>query len=82
MAFTPLHDRVLVRRIEGEEKTAGGLSSQNQLKKNQQKVKSSLQVKAHAKTAANLSQWLLKLATKFCSANGPAQKLRSTAKTC
>ena len=25
MSFTPLHDRVLVRRIEGEEKTAGGL---------------------------------------------------------
>ena len=25
MQFTPLHDRVLVRRIEGEEKTAGGL---------------------------------------------------------
>ena len=25
MAFTPLHDRVLVRRIEGEEKTAGGI---------------------------------------------------------
>ncbi|WP_296420594.1 co-chaperone GroES [Pseudooctadecabacter sp.] len=25
MAFTPLHDRVLVRRVEGEEKTAGGL---------------------------------------------------------
>lgn len=25
MAFTPLHDRVLVRRIEGEAKTAGGL---------------------------------------------------------
>jgi chaperonin GroES len=25
MHFTPLHDRVLVRRIEGEEKTAGGL---------------------------------------------------------
>lgn len=23
--FTPLHDRVLVRRIEGDEKTAGGL---------------------------------------------------------
>ncbi|GHE04576.1 molecular chaperone GroES [Defluviimonas sp. 20V17] len=23
--FTPLHDRVLVRRIEGEEKTSGGL---------------------------------------------------------
>lgn len=25
MAFTPLHDRVLVRRTESEEKTAGGL---------------------------------------------------------
>ena len=25
MAFTTLHDRVLVERVEGEEKTAGGL---------------------------------------------------------
>ncbi|UYV38339.1 co-chaperone GroES [Rhodobacteraceae bacterium D3-12] len=25
MKFTPLHDRVLVHRIEGEEKTSGGL---------------------------------------------------------
>ncbi len=25
MAFTPLHDRVLVRRIESDEKTMGGL---------------------------------------------------------
>jgi len=25
MAFTPLHDRVLVRRIESDEKTVGGL---------------------------------------------------------
>jgi len=25
MAFNPLHDRVVVRRVEGEEKTAGGL---------------------------------------------------------
>lgn len=25
MPFTPLHDRVLVRRIEGDEKTVGGL---------------------------------------------------------
>jgi chaperonin GroES len=25
MAFTPLHDRVLVERIEGEDKTKGGL---------------------------------------------------------
>ncbi|WP_333606350.1 co-chaperone GroES, partial [Novosphingobium sp.] len=25
MAFRPLHDRVLVRRVEAEEKTAGGI---------------------------------------------------------
>ncbi len=25
MKFTPLHDRVLVRRVEAEEKTAGGI---------------------------------------------------------
>ena len=25
MAFTPLHDRVLVERVEGDEKTAGGI---------------------------------------------------------
>ncbi|MFT4784509.1 MAG: chaperonin GroES, partial [Paracoccaceae bacterium] len=25
MAFKPLHDRVLVRRVESNEKTAGGL---------------------------------------------------------
>jgi chaperonin GroES len=25
MAFKPLHDRVLVRRLEGDEKTSGGL---------------------------------------------------------
>ncbi len=25
MSFTPLHDRVLVRRVESEEKTSGGL---------------------------------------------------------
>lgn len=25
MSFRPLHDRVLVKRIEGEEKTAGGI---------------------------------------------------------
>ena len=25
MKFRPLHDRVLIRRVEGEEKTAGGI---------------------------------------------------------
>ena len=34
MAFTPLHDRVLVRRVESEEKTAGGLIIPDSAKEN------------------------------------------------
>ncbi len=36
MNFTPLHDRVLVRRIEGEAKTAGGLIIPNSAKEKPQ----------------------------------------------
>ena len=32
MSFRPLHDRVLVRRIEAEEKTAGGIISPDSAK--------------------------------------------------
>jgi len=53
MAFTPLHDRVLVRRLEGEEKTAGGLIIPDSAKKNQLKAQLFLVAKAHAKTAAS-----------------------------
>ena len=34
MAFRPLHDRVLVRRIEAEEKTAGGIIIPDSAKEN------------------------------------------------
>ena len=37
MAFTPLHDRVLVERVEGEEKTAGGLIIPDNAKEKPQK---------------------------------------------
>ena len=36
MNFTPLHDRVLVRRIESDEKTAGGLISPDSAKEKPQ----------------------------------------------
>ena len=36
MTFTPLHDRVLVRRIESDEKTAGGLISPENAKEKPQ----------------------------------------------
>ena len=34
MAFRPLHDRVLVRRVEAEEKTAGGIIIPDSAKEN------------------------------------------------
>ena len=39
MAFTPLQDRVLVRRIEGEDKTKGGLIIPDTAKEKPQKGK-------------------------------------------
>ena len=38
MALKPLHDRVLVRRIESDEKTAGGRSFLTVQKKSQRKA--------------------------------------------
>ena len=37
MSFTPLHDRVLVRRIEGDAKTSGGLIIPDSAKEKPQK---------------------------------------------
>ena len=37
MAFKPLHDRVVVRRVESEEKTAGGLIIPDSAKEKPQK---------------------------------------------
>ena len=37
MSFTPLHDRVVVRRLESEEKTAGGLIIPDSAKEKPQK---------------------------------------------
>lgn len=53
MAFTPLHDRVLVRRTEGDEKTSGGLIIPDSAKKNQLKVRLYLAAKAPVKTPGN-----------------------------
>ena len=39
MAFTPLHDRVLVRRVESDEKTAGGLIIPDSAKEKPQRGK-------------------------------------------
>ena len=39
MKFRPLHDRVLIRRVEGEEKTAGGIIIPDTAKEKPQEAK-------------------------------------------
>jgi co-chaperonin GroES (HSP10) len=53
MNFTPLHDRVLVRRIEGEEKTKGGLIIPDSAKESPPRAKSCPWAKARGRTPGN-----------------------------
>ena len=41
MKFRPLHDRVVVKRIDAEEKTAGGIIIPDSAKESPRRVKSS-----------------------------------------
>ena len=82
MKFRPLHDRVLVRRVEAEEKTAGGIIIPDSAKEKPQEG----EVVAVGEGAYNETATALRptsrLATRSCSASGRAPKSRSTAKTC
>ena len=53
MALKPLHDRVLVRRTESEEKTSGGLIIPDSAKEKPSEGESWPQAPAPAKTAAS-----------------------------
>ena len=79
--FTPLHDRVLVRPIEEDAKTSGGLIIPDSAQGKPQKGEV-VSVGAGAKDEPALAfRWTSKPETKSCSANGPDQKSRSTAKS-
>ncbi len=82
MSFTPLPDRVLVRRIEGDETTRGGLIIPDTAKEKPQEgeVVTVGAVGEGARTA-NASRWTSGPATGSCLKNGPAQKSNSMAKT-
>lgn len=79
--FRPLHDRVVVRRVESEAKTKGGIIIPDTARKSRRKAKSSPSAPARAMSPARLSHSTSRLATASCSASGPAPKSRSTAKT-
>ena len=81
MTFRPLHDRVLVRRIEADQKTAGGIIIPDTAKEKPQQG----EIVAVGPGARNEKSELVTLDVKAgdacCSANGRARKCVSTAKT-
>ena len=83
MNFRPLHDRVLVRRIEAEEKTAGGIIIPDTAKEKPQEGEVvAAGTGARKPKTARSTRSTSRPATRSCSANGRAPRSRSTAKTC
>ena len=80
MQFTPLHDRVLIRRIEGEEKTKGGLIVPDTAKEKPSEGEV-ISVGEGARTeAGELIPMAVKSATGSSSASGPAARCASRAR--
>ena len=81
MKFRPLHDRVVVRRLEGEEKTKGGIIIPDTAKEKPQEGEVIAVGPGARDEAASSSRSTSRPATACCSASGPAPKSRSTART-
>ena len=81
MHFRPLHDRVLVRRIDAEEKTAGGIIIPDTAKEKPQQG----EIIAAGPGARNEQGQLVPLDVKAgdrcCSGSGRAPRSRSTARS-
>ena len=75
MAFTPLHDRVVVRRLESDEKTAGGLIIPDNAKEKPAEGKVLLLAQVPRTKMASASRWTSRRATRSCSASGRAPKI-------
>lgn len=80
--FRPLHDRVVVRRVESENKTAGGIIIPDSAKEKPQEGEV-IAVGAGARDEAGKVVALdVKAGDGSCSASGRAPRSRSAAKTC
>ena len=74
MKFRPLHDRIVIRRLEGEEKTKAGIIIPDTAKKSRRKAKSSPLVLARVMKPASSSPLISRRAIECCLANGRAQR--------
>jgi len=80
MKFRPLHDRVVIRRIEGEDKTKGGIIIPDTAKEKPQEGEVIAVGPAPVTKAASSFRLTSVPATGCCLENGPAPRSRSTAR--
>jgi chaperonin GroES len=76
MQFRPLHDRVLVRRIEAEEKSAGGIIIPDTAKEKPSQGEVIAVGPGGRDEAGKLIPIDIKVAIAFCSASGRAPRSR------
>ena len=81
MKIKPLHDRVVVRRIEEEERTPGGIIIPDTAKEKPMQGEVLAVGPGAATRAASGSSRTSRPATASCSASGPAPRSRSTARS-
>ena len=79
MKLRPLHDRVIIKRLDNERKTASGivLPENAAEKPDQGEV-----LAARSVMTARSVRWPSRSATRCSSANTPARPSRSTARSC
>ena len=74
MKFRPLHDRVVVKRLDGEEKTASGIIIPDSAQEKPMRVKLSQLVMALVMRQAKLYHLMLNQVILFYLVNGQVQK--------
>ena len=80
MSIRPLHDRVVVKRIETEEKTRGGIIIPDTAKEKPQEGEVDRRRPRQAQRRRQARRrWTSRRATGSCSASTPAPRSRSTA---
>ncbi len=81
MKFRPLHDRVVVKRIDSEEKTKGGIIIPDTAKEKPQEGEIVAVGPGALDDSGKLGPSTSRPATACCSASGRAPKSRSTVRT-
>ena len=81
MKFRPLHDRVVVKRIDAEEKSAGGIIIPDTAKEKPSQGEVVAVGPGGRDEAGSSSPSTSRSATACCSASGPGPKSRSTARS-